>query len=122
MDEKRGHKRFGAKGGTFAVLGPHVKNLGRIIDISKGGLAFSYHENGEPLHKLFELDILLGDNGFYLDKVPFNAVWDFQVVIDEEAPASSLAPRRCGVQFGALSDDQESQLDYFIQNHTLGEA
>ncbi len=122
MDENRKHKRFKAKGGAFAVLGPHVKNLGRIIDISKGGLAFSYHEKGEPLHKLFELDILLADNGFYLDKVPFNAVWDFQIVIDEEAPASSLAPRSCGVQFGALSDDQKSQLDYFIQNYTLGEV
>ncbi|MEE9567072.1 MAG: PilZ domain-containing protein [Desulfobacteria bacterium] len=117
--EQRQHKRFEVREGAFILLGTDSTKLGRIIDISMGGLAFSYMARARPPNELFELDIFLIDSEFYFDKVPFETISDFKT---RENPFSSITMRRCGVQFGALTYSQISQLEYFIQNYTLGEA
>jgi hypothetical protein len=116
--EKRQHKRFQVPKGTFVGLGPHDTKVGQIIDVGMGGLAFRYVGSEEPSNG--ELDIFLNERDFYLGRVPFRTVTDFEV--SSRRDSSATAMRRSGVQFREMKSNQISQLEYFIQNHTLGEA
>lgn len=115
--ERRKHKRFRVSDGSFAVLGPTGGKIGRIIDMSMGGLGFSYIGGEEQDDTSYELSILLAEDSFHLTKIPFRTVWDMEA---NEVPFSSLSMRRCGVEFGDLTNTQVSNMEYFMQNHTLG--
>jgi hypothetical protein len=119
FDEQRRHKRFQVGRGVFVGFGPHANKVGQVVDVSMGGLAYRYvgcEESNDASH----LDIFASDKDFYLGAVPFKTVSDFQVV--DRIPASPMSMRRCGVRFGKLSRKQNAQLEYFVQNHALGEA
>ena len=113
--EQRKEKRFQLKGDAFAIPSYHSRKLWQIMDISKGGLAFQYVPNGDRIYDSSELDIAYSSGSFYLEKVPFKAVSDLEV--KNGIRWSSLKVRRCGVQFGKLTHNQESLLEDFIQNH-----
>jgi hypothetical protein len=116
--ERRKHKRFHAKDGTFAVLRPqwpYSTKIGQIIDISMGGLAFSDVAGEDQPNRSYELDILLAEHSFHLTKIPFETIWDQEA---EQLPSSTLSMRRCGVQFGELTRNQKSQLEYFVWHYT----
>ena len=116
--ERRKHKRFQIRKGGFVGLGPYFGKVGPIIDVSIGGLGFRYIGSEETNGSY--LDIFLADDDFYLRNVRFKTIWDFKTV--DETLSSSVTMRRRGVQFKKLTDHQRSQLEYFIKNHTVGEA
>jgi hypothetical protein len=121
--ERRKDKRFQAEDGAAAVFRrpwPRSTRLGQIIDISKGGLAFRYIAGEEQSHGSSELEILWGDCSVRLDKMPFGTISDFETAT--EVPLNSIEMRRSSVQFGELTSEQMSQLEYFIRNHTTGEV
>ena len=118
-DERRGSKRFHASMGAFAVLGPSAVKVGRVIDISMGGLAFRHVDKKEPMSGLNELDVFMIDDDFHVNKIPFEAVSDYEIA--NEGPSVHKRSRQSGLRFGALSSSQRSRLEYFIKNHTLGE-
>ena len=121
--DRRRHKRFHVRDTAFVVFRapwPLATNVGQITDISMDGLAFSYIAGEKRSNSSSELDILLGNRSFYLDKVPFKTVSDCKT--PHKVPFSSIEMRRCGVQFGKLAPEQISQLKNFIWNHTTGEV
>jgi hypothetical protein len=117
--ERRGNKRFHALAGVFAVLGPNATKVGRVIDISMSGLAFRHVDKEEPLKGLSELDVFTIDDDFHVHKIPFEAVSDYEV--KNESLPTLMKSRQSGLRFGDLTPAQRSRLEYFIQNHTLGE-
>ena len=120
--ERRKNKRFQAKDGALAVLKPpwpHSIRLGQIIDISMGGLSFRCIADEEQFNGSSELSVIFANHGFYLHKLPIKTVSDFETA---RMPFGSMTPRRRSVEFEKLRDDQMSQLQYFIQNHTSGDA
>ena len=118
--ERRQMKRFKVAEGAFAALVNHGYKLGQIKDISERGLSFRYIDNEEEHSDARELKIILGSGGLCVDKVPFKKVTDF--VVKSEFSFSSIKMRRIGLEFGELTQDQQTRLNYFIQNHTIGEA
>jgi hypothetical protein len=116
--ERRKHNRFSVSKGAFVALRPHYGKIGQVVNISMGGLAFTYMADEERPSRSFELDIFLAGGSFYLQGVPFGTISDFH---NDGIPLSSVKMRRMGVQFGDLTPHQVSQLEYFIQNHTEGE-
>lgn len=112
--ERRKHKRFQAWNGAFVALGPYSMKLGQIVNMSMGGLAFRYIGSHEPSRMKTESKIFI-DNGFCLDDVPLETVSDREA---KQGHFASLVMRQSGVQFGELTNDQRSQLEYFIHNHT----
>ena len=118
-DERRGSKRFYVSIGAFAVLGPNAAKVGRVVDISMGGLAFRHVDKEEPLSGLNELDVFMIDDDFHVNKIPFEAVSDYE--IKNEGTLSFMKSRQSGLRFGKLTPGQQSLLEYFIENHTLGE-
>jgi hypothetical protein len=116
--EKRRFRRFQVPKNAFALLNGPDGRLGRITDISKDGLAFRYVGKGEPPKRSFQMDILLANNGFRLEKVSFRTVSDFEV--SKPGLANFLIMRRRGVQFDGLDQNYVSRLEYFIKNYALG--
>ena len=115
--EKREHYRFTAQKGAYAALVNGTAKVGQIINISKSGLAFSYMGVVNQITDWHQVDIFLSGNRFYLKEVPFKAISDFY--IDTESPFSLVLMKQCGGQFGGLTHGQISQLEYFIENHTI---
>ena len=85
----------------------------RVADLNLEGS--SLFLEGPP-----EVMVIFTIDRFYSREIPCKAVSDLE--IEDSPPFSSISMRRCGVQFGELTQEQESQLDYFLQNHTVGHA
>jgi hypothetical protein len=116
--ERRTHKRFQVPIGVFVAFGPAHSRLGEIIDISIGGLSFRYLATEHPSSASSTLDIFLTDRDFYLNDVPFDTVSDFGTY---QVPFVPVTMRRSGVRFGGLTNNQISQIEYFIQHFTMSE-
>jgi hypothetical protein len=118
--ERRKYRRFKVKHPAFVVFNTQPTRLGEILDISMNGVSFRYMVDSEDVvNQSRELDILYGDDDFYLDKLPFSTVSDR--LSDNGLPFSTMIMRRRGVQFGEFDDHQRGQLEYFIENNTSGE-
>ena len=118
-DERRQQKRFKAQEGAFAALVAQDNRLGQIKDISIQGLSFRYIDSNETLENADELKIILGDQGLYLDNLPFKKISDFE--IKSEFSFSTVKMRQIGLEFGELTPEQKIRLDRFIQYHTISE-
>jgi hypothetical protein len=112
--ERRQHERYRAKEHDLVLIGTDTDGaLYHIIDISKGGLSFSYIGESELTQQLSEISIIVG-NTFCLDALPVVTVSDKQL-----RPGQIGAMRRRGVRFGKLSPSQESLMDEFLQRYAV---
>lgn len=113
--EKRLKARYGAMASFFPPNPDFSLVIGKLIDISSRGFALQYYAKGSPHSVSSHLEIF----GIYrplihIDRIPGTIVYDYEV---NEGTRSVLKERRCGVQFGELSNDQRSRLDYFLENY-----
>jgi hypothetical protein len=136
--EYRYHKRFQLNEDAFALIRPipagplkiHGKSLGciacavfnakptklgKINNISMGGLLFHHADNKEQSSQALVLDILLADCGFYLANIPFKTITD--VVIPDEVFSDAIEIRQVRLQFQQLNTIQQARLKDFIMNH-----
>jgi hypothetical protein len=117
--ERRKHKRFQVDNGALVILGWYYEKVGRIIDISKGGIAFRYTPTEEEQNGS-DLAIVLSETNFYLDEVSNKTITDFELA--DKTPITSVNARRRGVQFTNPTDSQKAQIEFFINNYTNREA
>jgi hypothetical protein len=120
--EKRKFRRFLAQDMAFAVFRPHFTKLGKIKDISRGGMAFEYVTFEGPKEDAAEIDIFVSGVRFHLPKMPVQTIYDSSVVNDHYTFSPFVERRRCGVRFGDLTEEQVAQLKYFLETHTTGLA
>jgi len=114
--ERRKHKRFKAAYGAYAVLGPENSKIGQIKNISMGGLAFKYLADEARTNGAGELDIIIRQNNLRLKSIPIQTVSDFELA--KENAFSTVRLRQQGVQFGEITSDQTSQLEFILKHHT----
>jgi hypothetical protein len=114
----RKRRRFAAKDGVYVVIeNSFLKNP--VSNISMGGLAFNYEDQGYKLGKgSYELKIIT-DKNIVLDRVPCKRVSDFPV---GEVLYPYRKIKRFSVQFEGLTSAQKTQLRYFLNNNTLGRS
>lgn len=106
--ERRLHKRFKAKSGSF-----EAKSIsGKIVDISMGGLAFSYIDDGNWTDESFDCGMLWGEKDLHLEDIPFKIISDCAI------NDGFTMTRRCGVKFEKLTNKQLAQLEYYIWTNT----
>jgi hypothetical protein len=86
------------------------------MDIGMGGLAFRYSGSRQRTGAKSLLQILTADGSFTSDKLPIKSVWDAAIAL--KYSFAPLPVRRCGVRFEKLTARQQSDLKYFIKNHT----
>lgn len=119
--DRRKHPRFLVGYGAVAVL--RASKLGKISDISRGGLAFSYInlEDGDEIAARISSEVsIIYDPGFSLLDVPCNVIGD--EVSTPEQQYGFFKMNKCRIQFYQLTPDQQTQLYYFIENFTIGSS
>ena len=113
--ERRRHKRHQLKKEAYAVLSPDYATMGKIIDISKGGLAYFCSET--PVQD--EIDIFCPATEYTIEKIKVNVVSSIELKTIENGKYTQK--RRCSLQFVLLTKGQEAALEYFFQNYTDAE-
>ncbi|MEN8135297.1 MAG: PilZ domain-containing protein [Thermodesulfobacteriota bacterium] len=106
--ERRKHQRFKAKSGTFKS----ESKSGDIVDISMGGLSFSYLEGDNWTDESFDCEMLMGEKDLCLEEIPLKIISDCAI------NRGLSITRRCGVKFEKLTPKQMAQLEYFIWANT----
>jgi len=113
--------RFLPQDEAYVALRPDFTKLGRLINISRGGLAFHYlaHQRQEqaPTH----LDLFTSNDGFHLSRIPCKVIYDIRLS-EKQRFSTSLERRRCGLEFGEITEAQVTQLESYIKNHVAGEV
>lgn len=120
---RRERVRFRPKDVTFVAVRPEFDKLGKLTDISIGGLSFQYmvgrKEPGDE--KSFDIDIFMSEDGFYLPGVACKLIYEIDIT-EEMGTFKDLEFRRCGLQFRELTGEQIYQLDLYIKDQTSGEV
>jgi c-di-GMP-binding flagellar brake protein YcgR len=117
--ERRKHPRYKVPNLVIAVPQKSDSQVARIVNISKGGMAVCYVDQKEWLGEAKEIDILINSN-FFMTSIPIESVRDFTV--SNQAAFSIIRERQCCLQFSSLSPAQESLLDEFIMNYSVGNS
>jgi len=116
--ERRKNHRYTIRDKAFALIGSESVKMMPIIDIGIGGLGVCADDAWQI--KASQLEILVKDCSFYLDRIPFKAILNFPAACS--SPFHSAQNNRCGVEFGKLMPSQISKLRYFIRNYTRRSA
>jgi hypothetical protein len=119
--ERRKTVRFLPQAETYVVLRPDFTKLGRLLDISRGGLSFQYISSEAESRGPTQLDLFTGNNGFYLPTLRCKVIYDIPLS-EQETSATPLERRRCGLEFGETTEAQAAQLNLYLANHVAGEA
>src|SRR4030042_2246125 len=122
--EQRKNIRFLVKNNIIVALRNGSTKIGKVKDISMGGLSFE-HIYDEPLNlEPLKREVFLWVNEFSLSKIACRVVYDIPMGTPPEYKSLHIhfITRRCGVQFETLSEDQSTQLDFFLKTCTTGTA
>ena len=111
------HQGIQINDGASAVLSYKPTKMGRIINMSRDGLAVRYTSMGAQLSETSELDIFIIDSHFYIGKMQVRTTSDFELT-DKHPFGSKKIRQRC-FQFRELKPCQLFQLDYFLENYTI---
>ncbi len=113
----RKHSRFSAQDDAFIMLGNRVA---KITDISMGGLAFEYLSDDDENKEDSQLDIFMSENEVHISDIPCRVVYDMPVTRPYiyQIFSQTFTAKKCGVEFGILSQEKSVQLYSFLKNHT----
>jgi hypothetical protein len=118
--ERRKEKRYKVASGAYAVVGNKPNKLGQINNISSSGLAFKYLANEASSDGARVMDVFVRNNHFHMKDIPIKTVYDVELA--KENPCSTVLLRQQSVMFGDMTEEQNSELMYLLQHHTLGEV
>jgi hypothetical protein len=115
--ERRKHTRLLSQDNAFAALGSNYSKVGKIKNVSRGGLAFEYIVGEEEEEISCQVDIFLIGQVFHLSGIPCRPVYDevTQVLNANNHYVKVLTTKCCGIQFGELNEDVKVQLERFIE-------
>jgi c-di-GMP-binding flagellar brake protein YcgR len=117
--ERRKHHRFKVKDLAIAVPNKPAPQVGRIVNISKGGMAIQYLDQADWADNADSIDILV-NGSFFMTNIPVQNVNDFKV--ESQDSFNIMSERQCCLKFGPLSPDQEILLNEFIITHGVGSS
>jgi len=116
--DRRKSRRFKVPPDAFTIIKQPRFKMGQIIDMSIGGFSFCYIDDSMSPVNNFKIDILLADDGYYLDRVPVEFVSDVKIGVNYPFNAKSV--KRCGLKFNGLSDAALLQMNALIPKHSGG--
>ena len=114
--ERRKHHRYKTNQDVFVSFNPGSFQLGQIINIGKGGLAFIHVDIRQPVAALSKMDLFLANDGFRLSEILYKVVSEFE--LKNKSSSNDLILRQCCIAFGHLTQFQNASLDYYLENYT----
>lgn len=118
--ERRNHVRLLLKDNSFAALGSDYTKVGKITNISRGGLAFEYIAGESDGWNYFQVDIFMTGHVFHMYDVPCRLIYDIDIHVPhvKDSYVRILTTKRCGIRFGELREDDQNQLELFLESYT----
>ena len=118
--ERRKYPRYTVRDNAFAIFQPEPVKLVPVVDVGLGGLGIGYNGINTSdgwLKSASCLELLIDDCSFYMDNLAYELLPQFRSV-----PRNTGYPFQhiYGLKFIDLVPGQQSQLKYFIRNHTTG--
>jgi hypothetical protein len=103
-------------------VGSEYSHVGRLIDISIGGLSLEYLTDDNTLLMNPPVDIFVRGKNFHLSKLPCQIIYNMRIDAPEttQTSANGLIRKRCGLEFESLSAIHKKQLESFLRNHIDG--
>jgi len=117
--EKRKQARFAPPLNTYAALGRNYTRVGKVKDISLGGLSLEYIAGEEVDLGSDRVDIFLVGSVSYLHNIACKIEYDIQVYVPHvnNRFIKTLTTKQCGMQFKNLSEENITQLKLFLEAH-----
>jgi hypothetical protein len=118
MIEKRRYARISIEHDIFAAFNDECNRVGKVIDISLGGLSIEYIVGKNITNNYTKIDIFSLGNIFHLYNFPCNIVYDIDINVPyvDNRFVTILTTRRSGLKFYELSNDDFTTLKLFIEN------
>ncbi len=119
--ERRKDKRYFPKEWVSAFCQTSIVGIAKLVDISKGGVAFQYSQgpgfNLATLKKRLKVDLFETVSSQGVKGIDCTVVYDSEVP-RQNNPSSGYRLRRCGVRFDEPNWYQSLQLEAFIKDFT----
>lgn len=110
--DRRHEPRVRTQDNFLSVSGDKgIRNI-RIVDISRGGLAFVCDEKEDDRNALIDVAVIMADKGVNLDDLECRIVSDR--TLDPNDPETGEAMKRIGVSFGKMTKEQFDRLSALI--------
>ena len=114
QNERRNSERFLCPDQLCRVVdSARGEELGVVMDISLGGLTFSYFQDQEVFEESGTLDIVSRNGGPSIRSLSYQNVTDFDLLGSH--PFDIRRRRRRGIRFEALPSEKLVELRQFIQ-------
>jgi hypothetical protein len=107
---------------VIVALWNRSSKVGRVKDISMGGLSFEHIYDEDLEGNPSKRDVSLWVDNYRMADIPCRVVYDIPISEPPEYDYFSVhfKTRRCRIQFGELTENEETQLDFFLKAHTKG--
>lgn len=117
MAERRRHSRSPVHANAYAAIGRGFTKVGRIRDISEGGLAFDYIVGEGAPGSARWVDLFTAESALHLRGIPCRIVYEIDIEVPRVAKpvAAMLTKRRCGIRFEETPEDHRQSIRLFIQ-------
>jgi hypothetical protein len=119
--EKRKHIRIPAKGDAYVAFGTNFNKIGKLQDISIGGLSFTYITNIEDSVQDSSIaTIFISEIGFYLPDLSSKLIYNFPLSRADNIQyyKTLFIINRCGLQFTAINEYQLDKIGLFMNHYT----
>jgi hypothetical protein len=122
MRENRKYIRFLPQENAYAAVGADFAKVGKLKDISIGGLALEYITDEKSGLAYSQVDIFVRGEEFHLFKLPCKIIYDIRLDAPGKAQASAntIIRKRCGVEFERITKKHKKQLEEFLSVYTVG--
>lgn len=104
LQERRRYPRYPVTAELYVVFRDSKTRLGRIIDISAGGLAFCLLGPDDPKNLGKDMDLFIANREPVVYRLPYRV--RSATVLSESVTFRDQPARRCGVELGPLSSLQ----------------
>jgi hypothetical protein len=117
--ERRKLTRYIVKDNVFHIFNQGSKIAGKLIDISKGGLAFQYKPiKGKKLESNLYDIISTGSQRFYLFDIICKTIYDTSDLIVNQS-STDTERRRRGLLYGILTENQIDKFELLLRNYVV---
>ncbi len=117
---RRKEERMPVIESVYVVVDSHPQVMGQMVEISSGGLAFTFVDLDAVSQKLknssrLRVDLFEGGRGYVIRDLPCRLVSK----TNRSAPSSfsSLTIKRIGLEFQGVSLPQQVQINSFLSKH-----
>ena len=116
--DHRKHKRFKAENDIFAVfVAPNEPIIvGRILDLSPGGVGVKYLATGELKTGPTSINVF-GMSSHHIERIQSRVIYDMAMA---EESWSIPAVRRCGIKFGRFGSKGKTKLKELMGTQSGG--